>query len=372
SANGIITTTLGSTTPLSLPFDKQYWLGIKVGSENELAPRMKLSSTAYSMRADTAEYAKASQQQSIVDIDTLKINGAIGIGISNPAHHLSIQSSDNSTSIKLANTNSSGIAAIDLDAQDKNFHIKTENKKFVIRDQTEVKDVFTIDASGNVGIGTNSPTRQLHVNGSSRISELLEAKTIIAGHDSTIGNLYLDGGFSTYLTASGYGHDETLEIWTGSGANSPSMVVSPVGYVGIGTTNPTEKLVVCGNIKASGTITTESGICSPSDRRLKKSVYPIDSAIDKVTNLQGVSYQWDRESYPERNMPEGNKIGLIAQEVEEVIPEIVHTDSKGYKSLEYDKLAAVLIEAIKEQQSQIETLKKQVSHLQQTVESNSH
>lgn len=79
---------------------------------------------------------------------------------------------------------------------------------------------------------------------------------------------------------------------------------------------------------------------STSDERLKKNIKPIEGALDKVTKLVGVEFDWvntDKKS-----------IGVIAQQVEEVVPELVHTNSKGYKSVSYGNLAALLIEAIKE------------------------
>jgi hypothetical protein len=79
---------------------------------------------------------------------------------------------------------------------------------------------------------------------------------------------------------------------------------------------------------------------STSDERLKKNIKPIEGALDKVTKLVGVEFDWintDKKS-----------IGVIAQQVEEVVPELVHTNSKGYKSVSYGNLVALLIEAIKE------------------------
>ena len=106
-------------------------------------------------------------------------------------------------------------------------------------------------------------------------------------------------------------------------------------------------------VKIHGTLITASA--SPSDGRYKKDVAPIHSALDKVQALQGVSYHWDTEVYPDRGFAQGTQIGLIAQEVEQVLPELVRTDGEGYKSLSYDKLTAVLVEAVKEQQGQLKT-----------------
>jgi hypothetical protein len=92
----------------------------------------------------------------------------------------------------------------------------------------------------------------------------------------------------------------------------------------------------------------------PSDVRLKKDIEPLTSSLNKVINLKGVSYLWKAEDRSRNGFGKDRDIGLIAQDVEAVIPELVYTDSKGYKSLSYDKLVPVLVEAIKEQQKTIE------------------
>jgi hypothetical protein len=89
-----------------------------------------------------------------------------------------------------------------------------------------------------------------------------------------------------------------------------------------------------------------SGCCS--DRKFKQNITPIDSALEKVAKLQGVTFTWNRTDYPRQFFCEGKQMGLIAQEVETVIPEVVLTDKEGFKSVAYDKLTAVLIEAVKE------------------------
>jgi hypothetical protein len=76
-----------------------------------------------------------------------------------------------------------------------------------------------------------------------------------------------------------------------------------------------------------------------------------------------VSFNWRKEEFPEMNFGDGRQIGFIAQEVEEVLPEVVHTDSEGYKSVEYSKVVSVLVEAIKEQQKEIDELKQAKTEL---------
>jgi len=93
---------------------------------------------------------------------------------------------------------------------------------------------------------------------------------------------------------------------------------------------------------------------SLSDKTLKTNIRPIDNSLALVQRLQGVRFDW-----LENNKP---SLGLIAQEVEEVIPELVETDN-GIKSVSYSNMIGVLIEAIKEQQNQIEELKTEISIL---------
>jgi trimeric autotransporter adhesin len=83
-----------------------------------------------------------------------------------------------------------------------------------------------------------------------------------------------------------------------------------------------------------------------SDERFKKNIEPLQTALDKVMNLKGVSYEWKEK----KGFGKGKDIGFIAQDVESVIPELVHTDDQGYKSVAYDKITPVLVEAFKEQQ----------------------
>lgn len=127
------------------------------------------------------------------------------------------------------------------------------------------------------------------------------------------------------------------------------VVLLPPGKIGKVLTG---KLTKTDILKSLQSCTAGSGCCS--DRRYKQNITPIIWALDKLVCLQGVTFTWDRDSYPHRFFDEGTEIGLIAQDVEKVIPEVVKTDSEGYKSITYDKLTAVLIEAVKEMKKKID------------------
>ena len=99
---------------------------------------------------------------------------------------------------------------------------------------------------------------------------------------------------------------------------------------------------------------------SSSDKNLKENIERITGALDIVDAISGIRFDWNekaREMYPERTQKD---IGVIAQEVESVLPEIVTTRDNGYKAVKYEKMVAVLIEAIKELKAEVDELKKKL------------
>lgn len=138
------------------------------------------------------------------------------------------------------------------------------------------------------------------------------------------------------------------------------------GNVGIGTTTPAYKLDVSGSINASGTVRA-NGVVLSSDARYKTNVQPFDNALDSILNLRGVSYEWDRAQWKDKGFGEGRQFGFIAQELEKIFPELVITDTNGYKSVNYTGVVPVLVEAIKTQNQKIETLSKENADLRATL-----
>ncbi len=113
-----------------------------------------------------------------------------------------------------------------------------------------------------------------------------------------------------------------------------------------------------------GSVYTTGSYDQASDIRWKQNIAPLEGALGQVLDMRGVQFEWNREEYPDNGFREGKQIGFIAQEVEEVLPELVRTDHDGYKAVDYPKVTAVLVEAIKEQQKEIEALKAAVATLQ--------
>lgn len=95
-------------------------------------------------------------------------------------------------------------------------------------------------------------------------------------------------------------------------------------------------------------------IACPSDIRLKLDLAPITDSLDKVMLISGNTFKWDETKQTTRK---GNDVGVIAQEIEKVLPEIVHEDVRGYKNVQYEKIIPLLIESIKELKKEIDLLK---------------
>jgi hypothetical protein len=109
-----------------------------------------------------------------------------------------------------------------------------------------------------------------------------------------------------------------------------------------------------GDIIASADITAYG---SPSDIRLKENIKPLDNSLSKILKLQGVTFDWKEDSETRQYTNLKEDIGFIAQQVQEVIPELVRQNDNGFLSLRDKGITALLVEAIKEQQTQIEELK---------------
>jgi hypothetical protein len=265
--------------------------------------------------------------------------------------------------------------------------------------------------SGNVGIGTTAPTSKLHVvesgpGGTDRAGLYSQSTTTSSGNSTSRGLsawTYFSGtsgtltglqGIQSAVYASGNGgtvnfaESLALEAWLNTGAtisnlsmikvNTPNnsgtigtlkgIEIEPMsgatnawaiyqggtsdrsyfgGSVGIGTTNPAYRLELPNIANASGQGRANAWQ-TYSDIRFKTNINTIENALEKVKILRGVYFDWKNQGIRD--------IGFIAQEVEKVIPEIVSTDINGIKSLDYGRLTALLTQAIKEQQTQIDSL----------------
>ena len=155
-----------------------------------------------------------------------------------------------------------------------------------------------------------------------------------------------------------------LEFFT---ASAKRMTIYNDGTVDInaggGPLGNTAKLHVGGNILANQ-------FNQNSDARYKTHIATFDNALDAILNLRGVTYDWDRAKWPEKNFSEGKQIGFIAQELEKILPELVQTDGSGYKSVAYANTVPVLVEAIKALNAKVDAKQKQIDELLKIKEEN--
>ncbi len=202
------------------------------------------------------------------------------------------------------------------------------------------------------------------------------------GYDS-----YAYGDYSIALgstTTNSYGSVAIgLNNKTQSGSEDTWVATDPVFVVGNGdeyNSSYGDALIVYknGNMTLKGNLTS-NGTSSSSDLRLKKDIQSLNGSLDKVLKLRGVSFYWKSKDEMAaakgedvNNMSYGfsdeKQIGVIAQEVEEVLPELVVTDNEGFKAVKYENLTPVLIEAVKELKAEKDELQKEEEELKRMVE----
>jgi len=210
----------------------------------------------------------------------------------------------------------------------------------------KVTDAVSVSGDGNVGIGTNTPRTKLEI---AQKHALRIGGAYLSSGDGNLAHLATNEWFNGHSwQASGDGaliqiYDKNINFYSHSkGSHTRLMTIKGDGKVGIGTGgNPQYELHVVGKIQGE--------LVTSSDQRHKQNISPLENTLPKLAQLRGVSFEWK-----DKTQDVETQIGLIAQEVEKVLPELVSTDDEGYKSIAYGKLTAVLVEAVKEQQWLIE------------------
>jgi hypothetical protein len=184
---------------------------------------------------------------------------------------------------------------------------------------------LTALGGGNVGIGTTNPGQKLDVNG----NEFLRGGTLYmndAGGGAT--QLYTQNWYGCFAVnnSNNFGNTASIMYACSSGVTF---------YEGV----------------------TATAYYHSSDIRLKQDIRPVSNGLDIIEKLQGVSFNWKKDGTP--------SAGIVAQNVEKVMPSAVRTDDRGFKTVEYDQLMAPMIEAIKTQQKEIIELRQEVQALKQ-------
>jgi hypothetical protein len=158
----------------------------------------------------------------------------------------------------------------------------------------------------------------------------------------------------------GYNANSSDKLYIANGPDDSNTLIYgdfSTGQVGIGTTNPSAF-----RLYVNGTAYSTGGWLG-SDRRFKENIETIESPLDKIQSIKGVSFEWKTSEYKEKGFPDGRHFGVIAQEVEKVLPEIVKEGPDGDKAVSYTELVPILTEAVKQQQKQIEDLQQEIARL---------
>jgi hypothetical protein len=201
--------------------------------------------------------------------------------------------------------------------------------------------------NSNMHFGTNNDNRMI-INADGHISMM---RSLDLNTESTFGALYVKGKQALWWdgTYFSWGYDAVWNYF--ADRISIGRPEDPGGYM----------LYVQGAAYATGS-------WNSSDVRFKKNILPISGALEKVLKVSGNSFEFRNDEFKDYHFAEGKQYGFIAQELEKEFPEVVKTESDGYKSVNYNGMIPVLLEAIKEQQKVIERLKTDNENLNTRLE----
>lgn len=335
---------------------------------------------------------------------TITFSGKVGIGTSTPSQQLHVVSLDQNASVRIQQA---GQQPTDFfSSTDRAGVTSFGNKALVLG--TNARERLRITDEGNIGIGTNAPAERLHIIGSIRGNQSGAIRISTVNGYTDIGPQ--DAGWSHFFTdRPKYLFDKEIRVTSGrigsytedlslctAGARRVTILASN-GYMGIGVAQPLAPLQIVGGTDANlsdngalligsvrssnividqneiqarsngkphtltlqmagGDVRVNGRVIEGSDSRLKEQISPIENSLERILALNGVSFRFRWEN-------SGTNVGLIAQEVEKIFPEVVEVDSKGHKGISYTRLIAPLIEAVKEQQVEIISLRQTLDEL---------
>jgi hypothetical protein len=291
--------------------------------------------------------------------NSLKVasNGKVGFRTATPVLDLHTNTTD-TPAIRLEQNNSGGFSAQtwDIAGNEASFFIRDvtggSRLPFRIRPGAPSSSI-DISATGDVGIGSASPLADLHLNSPSQGINTVGQFLIT---DSADTNRQLRLGYDSSLES---GWIQASKINT---AFEPLLLNAAGGNVGIGTNAPTALLSVNGTANKPG----GGSWAVFSDDRLKRIRGNFNTGLKAVMQLQPVRYEYNANNGAGVKL-EGEHVGFGAQAVQQVIPEAVTTNSNGFLMVNNDPILWTMLNAIKEQQKEIEALKKEIKQLRRTT-----
>jgi hypothetical protein len=310
----------------------------------------------------------------------IDVNGSVGIGTSNPTYKLDVNGSINLPTGSYYR--SEGISLIGLETGTVAIGTTQNYNVTIYAGSATPRLKISANGNGSIGIGTNNPQGQLHIynatnlrdgwhsaleiqsTGMSNYPSIFFSGQNSSGYSSITWTNSTSGGNTSMITGSIYvfpSNSTNANMYfatngaIGTAAYTNKMVILGNGRVGIGTITPSGLLEVNGNI-------TATAYYYSSDERLKDNITTL-TGLAIVDKLRGVSFDWKEDG--------SSSIGVVAQEVEKVLPEVVSTNSyTGMKSVNYGALVGPLIESAKEleqqnikQEAELQQLRKELQEL---------
>lgn len=267
----------------------------------------------------------------------------VGLGQSNSHNHMAIHI-DNNERVAIGSNHTIPNAVLDVSGS---FNV---SGSLISRGDSHLNsgsDTF-IAVTSDIKMGTDDGmgvdiTDAFTVTGGQIVGSIAATNEVISG--------------SAQITALGFVSSsigDTLQQVTTAGAST--NVATTFSNTTDSTSKTTGALIVGGGVGINNTLNVGGDVIAfaSSDKRLKDNIKPIEGALDKVSKISGNTFDWNEEK---QNTYKGKDYGVIAQEIKDVMPELVDTRDNGYLAVKYDKIVPLLIESIKELKKEIEELK---------------
>ena len=238
-----------------------------------------------------------------------------------------------------------------------------------ISNVTELSNLTAVEGAQleNIGSTTISATQWGYLGGS---DQNVKTNSDVTFASASLSNVVISGNLTVLGDAVELGvseltiEDKTITVASGS---ADSAAADGAGIIIAGAdesitwNHANTRFNISDDIHVTGTIKATDDIIafSSSDRELKNNIQPIPWALDKINKIGGYSFDWNEDK---QDIYKGTDIGVIAQEIEEVLPELVQTRENGYKAVKYDKLVSLLIEGIKDLSKEVDELRKKIDN----------